>query len=176
MFQDKIRFLGHNIYKGTLNPIDRAIQFADKFPDEIKDKNQLQRFLGSLNYVSNYFQGLRKICRPLYKRLEKNPPPWIDRHTMIIKQIKKYVKQLPCIVIPSPDAFKIVETDASDIGYGGILKQIVKIDAKEQIVRFHSGSWSTTQKNYSTIKKEILSIILCVSNFQNDLFNQKFLI
>ena len=24
-FKDKIRFLGHNIYKGTLNPIDKAI-------------------------------------------------------------------------------------------------------------------------------------------------------
>ena len=55
LFQDKIRFLGHNIYKGTLSPIDRAIQFANKFPDEIKDKNQLQRFFGSLNYVSDYF-------------------------------------------------------------------------------------------------------------------------
>ena len=110
MFKDKIQFLGHNIYKGTLSPIDRAIQFADKFTDEIKDKNQLQRFLGSLNYVSNYFQGLRKIGRPLYK------------HTMIIWQIKKYVKQLPCIVIPSPRAFKIVKIDASDIGCGGILK------------------------------------------------------
>ena len=41
LFQDKIRFLGHNIYKGTLGPIDRAIQFANKFPNEIKDKNQL---------------------------------------------------------------------------------------------------------------------------------------
>ena len=95
---------------------------------------------------------------------------------MIIKQIKKNVKQLPCIVIPSPNTFKIVETDAFDIGYSGILKQVVKNDAKEQIVRFHSGSWSATQQNCSTIKKEILSIILCVSKFQNDLFNQKFLI
>ena len=105
LFQDKIRFLGHNIYKGTLSAIDGAIQFANQFLDEIKYKNQLQRFLGSLNYVSDYFQGLRKICRPLYKRLEKNPPPWTDRHTMIIRQIKKYVKQLPCIVIPSPQYF-----------------------------------------------------------------------
>ena len=37
-------------------------------------------------------------------------------YTMMIRQIKKYVKQLPCIVIPSPDTFKIVETDASNIG------------------------------------------------------------
>ena len=95
---------------------------------------------------------------------------------MIIRQIQKYVKQLPCIVIPSPNTFKIVKTDASDIGYGGILKQVAKNDIKEQIVRFHFGSWSATQQNYSTIKKEILSIILCVSKFENDLFNQKFLI
>ena len=89
MFKDKIQFLGHDIYKGTLSLIDRAIQFADKFSDEIKDKNQLQRFLGSLNYVLDYFQGLRKICRPLYKRLEKNHSPWTEKHTMIIRQIKK---------------------------------------------------------------------------------------
>ena len=95
---------------------------------------------------------------------------------MIIQQIKKYVKQLPCIVIPSPNSFKIVETDASEIGYGGILKQIAKNDTNEQIVRFHFGSWTTAQLNYSTITKEILSIILCVSKFQDDLFNQKFLI
>ena len=39
LFNDKIRFLGHNIYKGTISPINRAIQFVDKFPKEIKDKN-----------------------------------------------------------------------------------------------------------------------------------------
>ena len=89
----------------------------------------------------------------------------MDKHTMIVRQIEKYVKQLPCIVIPSPRAFKIVEIDASDISCGGILKQVAKDDAKEQIVRFHYGSWTATQQNYNTIKKEILSIILCVSKF-----------
>ena len=38
----------------------------------------------------------------------------------------------------------IVVIDASNIGYGGILKQVAKDDAKEQIVRFHSGSWTAT--------------------------------
>ena len=63
--------------------------------------------------------------------MEKNPLPWTDRHTMIVRQIKKYIKQLPCIVIPSPNTFKIVETYASEIGYGGILKQVAKNDNRE---------------------------------------------
>ena len=50
---------------------------------------------------------------------------------------------------------KIVETDASDIEYGGILKQ-KKLDGHESIVQFTSLHWNDTQKNYSTIKKRNL--------------------
>jgi len=76
LFQTKIRFLGHNIYQGTIKPIQRALIFADKFPDDIKDRKQLQRFLGCLNYVADFFPHLRQICAPLYNRLRKNPKPW----------------------------------------------------------------------------------------------------
>lgn len=38
------------------------------------------------------------------------------------------------------------------------------------------GGWNSTQKNYSTIKKQILSIVLCVNKFQEDLLNQRFLL
>ena len=59
LFQTSVRFLGFDIRHGVIKPIDRAIQFADKFPDEILDKTQLQRFLGSLNYISDFCQNLR---------------------------------------------------------------------------------------------------------------------
>ena len=83
---------------------------------------------------------------------------------------------MPCFSIPTINSFKIVETDASDIGYGGTLKQRISPDSPEQIVRFHSGVWNKVQNNYSTIKKKILSIVLCIDKFQTDLVNQKFLI
>ena len=74
LFQTKIRFLGYNIHQSTIQPIDRVIQFADKFPDEITDKTQLQRFLGSLNYVAEFYPHLRQQCKPLFDRLKENPP------------------------------------------------------------------------------------------------------
>jgi hypothetical protein len=107
---------------------------------------------------------------------KKNPPPWTEIHTSVVKEVKLHVQILPCLGIPTIDSFKIVETDASDIGYGGILKQQVHSNHPEQIVCFHSSVWNSAQRNYSTIKKEILSIVLCISKFQDDLFNQKFLI
>ncbi|KAL6327887.1 hypothetical protein AAG906_027285 [Vitis piasezkii] len=71
LFQTKVRFLGHHIHQGTFTPIQRSIEFADKFPDEIKDKKQLQLFLGSLNYVSDFIQDLSRLCAPLRQRLKK---------------------------------------------------------------------------------------------------------
>ncbi|RVW13217.1 Enzymatic polyprotein [Vitis vinifera] len=123
LFQTKVRFLGHHIHQGTFTPIQRSIEFADKFPDEIKDKKQLQRFLGSLNYVSDFIQDLSQLCAPLRQRLKKNPVPWNEDHTKIVKIVKSRVKTLPCLALADHKAFKIVETDASDIGFGGILKQ-----------------------------------------------------
>jgi hypothetical protein len=55
LFQTKIRFLGFDISEGQIHPIDRAIQFTNKFPDVIMDKTQLQRFLGSLNYIADFY-------------------------------------------------------------------------------------------------------------------------
>nr|KYP39325.1 Enzymatic polyprotein [Cajanus cajan]KYP39330.1 Enzymatic polyprotein [Cajanus cajan]KYP39331.1 Enzymatic polyprotein [Cajanus cajan] len=80
----------------------------DKFLNEIKDKNQLQRFLRCLNYVANFIPKVKIICKPLFNRLVR---------------IQNLVKTLSCLGIPHPKAFMIVETNASDIGFGGILKQ-----------------------------------------------------
>ena len=70
----------------------------------------------------------------------------------------------------------IVETHTYDIGYGGILKQTKDSNSPEQLVRYTSGSWNSAQRNYSTIKKEILSIIFCTTMFQDDFVNKEFLL
>ena len=75
------------------------------------------------------------------------------------------VKNLPCLGISNPDYFMIVETDASDIGYGGILKQRKDPNSTEQLVCYTSGIWNSAQRNYSTIKKAILAIVLCITKF-----------
>ena len=77
---------------------------------------------------------MRKQCKPLFDRLKSNPSPWSDVHTSLVKQIKSHVKTLPFLGILTVGAFKIVETDASDIGYGGILKQKVSPGSPKQIV------------------------------------------
>ncbi|KAL5770126.1 hypothetical protein ACOSP7_014280 [Xanthoceras sorbifolium] len=87
------------------------------------DKQQLQRFLGSLNYLADFYKDLAKDAKPLFSRLKKSPGSWTEACTKAVQKIKSKAKELPCLAIPYPDTFKIVETDASKLGDGGILKQ-----------------------------------------------------
>ena len=61
----------HNINQENFIPIDRSIEFTSKFPNEIRDKTQLQRFLVSLNYISDYYLNLAQDVSILYFRLKK---------------------------------------------------------------------------------------------------------
>lgn len=97
---------------------------------------------------------------PLYQRLRKSSKPWSDKHTQTMQKIKALVKSISCLSLINSKANLIVETDASDIGYGRILKQY--LDKNKSVVRFHSGIWNEMQKNYSTVKKELLAIVHCV--------------
>ena len=92
---------------------------------------------------------------------------------MIIKTVKSTVKTLPSLALDNLEAFKIVKIDTSDIGYSGILRQ--SNDIHEILARHTSRNWSINQHIHSIIKKEILSIVLCISKFQNGLLNKKLL-
>lgn len=47
------------------------------------------------------------------------------------------IKYIPCHTLPDPNTLKIVETNASHLEYGGILKQT--INRKDNVIRYYSG-------------------------------------
>lgn len=68
---------------------------------------------------------LQKIstgCKSLYDPLKSYPPKCSTTCTIAVKTIKLKAKKLSCLSLPHSDTFKIVETDASKLGFGGILK------------------------------------------------------
>ena len=71
-----------------------------------------------------------------------------------VKTVKFIVKALSCL------AFKFFKSVASNIGYGGILKQ--SYGNLELLVGYTLGTWNTTQLIHNNIKKEILGIVLCI--------------
>lgn len=52
-----MRYLRHDIEKEYIKPIQRIIEF---------NKTQLQRFLRSLNYESDFYKDIAKDCKLLW--------------------------------------------------------------------------------------------------------------
>jgi hypothetical protein len=163
LFKTEVKYLGHIIRNGELTLQTHAVEFVDKFPDKITDKVQLQRFLGSLNYISHFYKGCAQDRKLLNDRLKKDPTPWTEAHSQAVRNIKSKEKTLPLLYISNDDLPKIVETYASNLGWGAILKQVRKQEGKkrEEIVQFASGLWQASEKNYFALDKEIKASSKC---------------
>ncbi|CAK7339895.1 unnamed protein product [Dovyalis caffra] len=70
--------LGFNISKGLVGPIDKAIQYKDKFPDDTKDKKQLQikvsEKLGSKNESCSVLSRIHEDPKKVQKEIRDLHP------------------------------------------------------------------------------------------------------
>ena len=107
--------------------------------------------------------------------LKKEPIPWTHEHTRAVQKIKARVKNLPILYVADDNLPKIVETDASNEGWGAVLKQVrIKENKKksEEIFQFASGVWQDAEKNYAALDKEIKAALNAVQKFEIFLINK----
>ena len=86
-------------------------------------RKTLQQFLRTVNYARNYIENLAKLAGPLYAKLRKNGQKHFNSEDIrLVRIIKEKVKELKPLELPLDDYYFIIETDASEIGWGAILK------------------------------------------------------
>ena len=90
---------------------NHSIDFAEEFPGQIKDRNQLKRFLGCLNYLADYNTDLAVDREIPSNRHRKNAPlPWLSEYT---EAVPRRIEKLLILSLPDDDKHKIVESDAA---------------------------------------------------------------
>nr|KAJ0189911.1 hypothetical protein LSAT_V11C800453960 [Lactuca sativa] len=157
LFKTKINFLGLEINEGTHCPQKHILEHLHDFPNVLEDKKQLQRFLGVLTYAETYIEKLVAMRKPLQAKLKKDVIwIWSNADTDYIKKIKKVLINFPKLYLPNIEDSLIIETDASDEFWGGVLKA-KNPKNEEQICRYTSGSFKAAEKNYHSNEKELLA-------------------
>ena len=93
------------------------------FPDELRTKEMIHKFLGCLNYSSYFIKDIAKERQEFQKLLtKKNQTGWSEKHTIIVKRLKDICSNLPKLRFPNENDNLILQIDASEKYWAAILK------------------------------------------------------
>jgi len=120
---------------------------------ETEDETALRSFLGSVNQLLRYLEGLSDLTEPLNAiPRDDSDKVWRQEHTDAFEAIKK--KLVSPMVLAHYDASlpTRLTSDASQYGAGAVLEQLHGKEWKP--VQFMSCRFSPTQQRYAMIEKE----------------------
>ncbi|UYV79225.1 K02A2.6-like [Cordylochernes scorpioides] len=166
----KVRFLGHLISQNGIDPepnkIDKLITF--KRPE---DKKSLQRIMGLYNYLGKFIPNLAASTSNIRGILRKNVVwYWGPKQDGEFDHIKECVRNAPSLAHFDKSKMLILQCDASKDAMGAALLQ------EDRPLAFASASFSDSQKQYSQIEKELLSVYYGCKKFEYLLSGHTFVV
>ena len=120
--QKELHFLGHLITPEGLKPDPDKLRAVDEFKTP-KDITNVRQFLGLAGYYRRFIKDFASIARPLFNLLKNDHPFYWDEGCKTAFEVLKLKLQQPP-VLKYPDFRKnfVIESDASGIGIGAILR------------------------------------------------------
>ena len=160
-----VEFLGHTVGQGQIKPVKAKVETILDFPVP-RNRRELMRFLGMAGYYRKFCQNFSVITEPLTGLLKKNTKfIWTDKCQGAFEKVKAILSNSPVLSAPNfRKQFKLF-VDASDVGVGAVLMQEDDSHVDHPIC-FFSKKFDKHQKNYSTIEKECLALILALNQFE----------
>ena len=176
LFKNQIEFLGLELENDQVKLQKHIVQKINNFPDKLEDLKTLQSFLGLLNYVRSYIKNLSQLVGPLYSKNtgQKYRAKYFNQEDIkLVQKIKEFVKNLSTLHLSLENEYKIIQLDASQTGWGGILLALTN-NLEEKLCIYCSRTFNEYQKNLSSIDLEIEAIILVLEKFQLFLKQEQF--
>ena len=136
------------------------------FSDQKTKQKQLMGFLGMAGYYRQFCPIFSTICEPLTQLIKKNHKfVWSDDCEKSFVKLKAILKR--SLVLQALDfysQFKLA-VDASDAAVCAVLLQ-EDSDGIGHPICYFSRKFNKNQRNYSTVEKECLALILALQHFE----------
>nr|GEV15957.1 hypothetical protein [Tanacetum cinerariifolium] len=156
--------LGHKIYKSGIE-VDRAkVDVIAKLPHSTTVKG-VRSFLGHAGFYRHFIQDFSKIARPMTHLLKKETPFIFSKECIdAFNTVKKKLTEAPILVVPDWNFPFELMWDASDYAIGAVLGQ--RKLKHFQPIHYASKTMTEAQIHYTTIEKEMLTIIYAFEKFR----------
>ena len=172
-FHENVTFCGHSIDKHGLHKTQDKIDAVVHAPQP-GNKQELRSFLGLVNYYHRFLPNLATAASPLNKLLEQNRKcVWSEENQAAFAKVKELITSDLVLTHYDPKLPVKLACDASPVGIGAVLSHVME-DNAERPIAYASRTLSKTERNYSQIDKEALTLIWGVKKFYQYLFGRHF--
>lgn len=173
-FQPQISYLGFTIDKNGLSKTNSNISSIINAPIP-KNISEVRAFTGMVNYYSKFIENFATKMSPLYALLQKNNNfVWSRKCQESYDTIKAEITSDRVLAHYNPQLPIVLTTDASGSAVAGVLSHQIGNDLKP--IAFVSRALTKSEKNYSTLEKEALAIIFCVTKLRQYLLGNTFIL
>jgi hypothetical protein len=172
--QSRIEYLGREISAKGIKPSQTKVKALVDAPSPSNAK-QVRQFMGLAGYFRKFVPSFasRTACINALTKKDVNFI-WTDEHEAARQYVVDCLTSKPLLSVFHPELPTELHTDASSIGYGGILIQ--KHDGQNRVVAYFSKRTSPTEARYHSYELETLAIVNSLKHFRVYLLGITFLI
>ena len=164
-FKKHIQYLGHLVSEKGFEPLPEKLESIRKMPAP-RTAKEVKQFLGLIGYYRKFVPRFADISRPLTKLTCHNIVfEWTDQCSKAFNHLHELLMEYPILRYPDPKQGYILYTDASGIGWSGVLTQEhldEKGKAKNHPICYVSGQFRGSQLNWAALTKEAYAIYMSV--------------
>ncbi len=164
LFCASVHYLGYVISPEGVAPEREKIDKIGAWPFPQTGTDMLS-FLGLLGYYRKFVPNIGTLAAPLYEAAREKILKPTEELRMNFEKLKQIACSIPTVRLPDPTKPFILETDASAVAVGAVLKQKDE-DGTEYPVQWYSQGLSKSERNYSVYERELLAVVKSASSLR----------
>ncbi|XP_076030465.1 uncharacterized protein LOC143018769 [Oratosquilla oratoria] len=168
----RVTFLGHVVGQNEVRPVAAKIAAIQQYPvpeDKKKKekKKKVMRLLGMAGYYRRFCPNFSSIVAPMTDLLSgKKAFRWSQMCQESFESLKTLLSNAPVLRAPNLEKPFTLHVDASDVAGGAVLLQEGAGDSVLHPVGYYSKKFNNHQRNYATVEKEALALLLALDHFR----------
>ena len=156
-FKKHIQYLGHLVSEQGFEPLPEKLEAIRNMPHP-KTPKEVKQFLGLIGYYRKFIPRFSDLSRPL-TRLTRHDSKfdWTPQCQKLFNHLRELLMEYPILRYPDPKKGYTVFTDASGIGWSGVLTQEYpdeKGRIKHHPICYVSGQFRGSQLNWAALQKK----------------------
>ena len=159
-----VDFLGYRLSENGIQPQERLVSTIRDFARP-ESRKAVKSFLGMAGFYRNFIPNFAEIARPLNNLTSDNVKfQWDESCESAFAELKRLLSTEPVLAFPRLGEPFVVDVDASDVAFGGVLMQKGK-DGVLHPVAYFSDSVKASQNGWAPTTKEAFALVLAVRHW-----------